>query len=343
MKSITVVGIDIAKNVFHAVGLSKSGKVLIRRKLYRNNLSAFVKELGQGVTIAMESCGGSNYWGREFQALGNEVKLIAPQFVKPYVKSNKNDMADAEAIAEAASRPTMRFVPVKSVEQQDIQSLHRVRERLVKARTALTNEVRGLLAEYGIVLPKTISRFRRTYLECISDENNVLSSLCRETFRELYEEFVALDTRIDSYDKKITAIAKSHPECVRLMTIPGVGPITASAVIAAVGDMSTFKNSRAFAAWLGLVPRQVSTGGKTTLAGISKRGDGYIRKLLVHGARCRFIWLKDKDDRLSVWCRQLRERRGSNKATVALANKTARIIWAVLAREEDYKPFPLAA
>jgi transposase len=339
MREVSVLGIDLAKSVFHMVGMDRRGKVVVRKRLYRTKLLSFVSSLDDGVLIAMESCASSNYWGREFLNLGKEVRLIAPQFVKPYVKSNKNDMADAEAIAEAALRPTMRFVPVKSVEQQDIQSLHRARERLVKSRTALVNEIRGLLGEYGITLPQSVPKFRKNFIERLSAAGESLTSLSRETFNALYEELSDIETRVAFYDKKLQEVAKNHPECKRLQSIPGVGPLSATAIIASVGDMSCFENGRQFAASLGLVPRQSSTGGKSRLLGISKRGDGYIRKLLVHGARSSLRWLSGKTDRLSIWASAVKERRGANKAAVALANKNARIIWAVLTREEQYQVF----
>lgn len=343
MKEVSVLGVDIAKSVFHVVGMSSNGRVLLRKKVYRSNLLKYLSSFDTSTAVAMESCSSANHWGRELKSLGYKVLLLPPQFVKPYVKSNKNDLADAEAIAEASQRPTMRFVAVKSLEQQDIQSLHRARERLVKSRTALVNEIRGLLGEYGIVLPKSVSQFRKLFLERLSGAGEKLSSLCREMFSELYEEFVDLDKRLSFYDKKLQSIAKEHAECKRLQSIPGVGPLTATAIVSSVGDMSSFKNGRQFAAWLGLVPKQHSTGDKPRLLGISKRGNGYLRKLLVHGARTNLRWLGGKGDRLSVWASQLKERRGSNKAAVALANKNARIIWAVLSREREYETYALAA
>lgn len=340
MKEVIVLGIDLAKSVFHVAGMNCSGKVVLRKRVYRSDLLQFVSDLGSEVLIAMESCASSNFWGREFRKLGNEVRLMAPQFVKPYVKSNKNDVADAEAIAEAATRPTMRFVPIKSVEQQDLQSLHRIRERLVKSRTSLVNEARGLLGEYGITLPKSVAQFRKCFFERVFEGEIELTSLCRETFAQLYEELTELEKRISFYETKLNMIAKSHPESQRLQSIPGVGPLTATAILASVGDVSCFKSGREFAAWLGLVPRQSSTGGKPRLLGISKRGDVYLRKLLVHGARTTLRWVDAKNDRLSVWARELRERRGANRTAVALANKNARIVWSVLMREEGYKTFP---
>jgi transposase len=285
----------------------------------------------------MEACGGSNYWAREFQKLGHEVKLMSPQFVKPYVKSNKNDRADAEAICEAVSRPNMRFVAVKQVEQQDIQSLHRVRERLVKTRTALSNEIRGLLQEYGIVLPRKIGQLVSGLPLIIESSGSQLTSMSQELLRNLLEELNAINERVLGYDKKIKSIHDAHPVCKRLSKIPGVGPITATALIASVTDPSVFRNGRELAAWLGLVPKQNSSGGKEKLLGISKRGDVYIRKLLIHGARAALYWIDGKEDRRSVWARKIIEKRGMNRAAVALANKNARTIWVLMARGEEYR------
>ena len=288
------------------------------------------------VLIGIEACGGAHYWARRFREHGHEVKLMAPQFVKPYVKSNKNDRRDAEAIAEAVTRPTMRFVPIKDVEQQDIQALHRVRERLIGERTALVNEVHGLMHEYGIVLPKGVAKFRQAVVDKLESEKDKLTALSQEMFWKLVEEFAALEEQLAYYQEKLEALATTHPECQRLMTIPGIGPITATALVAAVGDVGVFKNGRQFAAWLGLVPKQHSTGGQTRLFGISKRGDSYLRKLLIHGARATLRWVRRKTDGRSQWMRGLLERRGWNRTAVAVANKNARIVWALLSRGGVY-------
>jgi transposase len=290
------------------------------------------------VLIGMEACGGAHYWARRFREHGHEVKLMAPQFVKPYIKSNKNDMRDAEGIGEAVTRPTMRFVPTKEVDQQDIQALHRVRERLIGARTALVNEIHGLLHEYGIVVPKGVSKFRQTVVGKLEVEKAKLTPLSQEMFGKLVEEFAVLDQQLVYYQEKLATVATTHPECQRLMTIPGIGPLTATALVAAISDASAFKNGRQFAAWLGLVPRQHTTGGKERLLGISKRGDTYLRKLLVHGARATIRWVGRKTDRRSQWIRQLLERRGNNRTAVAVANKNARIVWALLTSHQDYQP-----
>lgn len=269
MEKTTILGIDIAKQVFHIAGMNERGKVVFRKKLYRDELSEFIA-LHPVTTIGIEACAGAHHWGRTFSSFGHNVRLIAPRFVKPYVKSNKNDSADAEAICEAVSRENMRFVSIKSVEQQDWQAIHRIRERLVKSRTALANQIRAILAERGVILPKSITAIREQITQTLEVHHSALSSICLELIRELHEEFFQLDNRILSYEKKLESISKHHPECRRLQTIPGIGPITAVALISCAPDVSNFKNGRQFAASLGLVPRQYSTGGKNNLLGISK-------------------------------------------------------------------------
>jgi transposase len=338
----TVLGIDLAKRVFHLVGMDDAGNIVLRKRLTREALMPSIAQLPPMI-IGMEACGGAHYWARRFRAHGHTVKLIAPQFVKPYVKSHKNDPADAEAICEAVTRPTMRFVPVKEVEQQDLQSLHRARERVVKARTALVNEIRGLGMEYGLVFPQSVTKFRQTFLATLEAERDKLTPLSAELFGQLYDEFGALEKRLTYYNEKIEAIGAAHPVCQRLVTIPGIGPLTATALVAAVSDATHFKNGRQFAAWVGLVPRQHSTGGKARLLGISKRGDVYLRTLLVHGARATLRWIGLKTDRRSQWSRALIARRGKNKTAVALANKNARIAWVLLTTDQVYTPEQVAA
>jgi transposase len=334
-QNVCTVAIDLAKNIFHLVGTDTTGKIVWRKRLTRHALGPFLAQLPP-VTIGMEACGGAHYWARQLRHQGHEVKLMAPQFVKPYVKSNKNDMRDAEAIAEAVTRPTMRFVPIKDVAQHDIQALHRVRERLIGARTALINEVHGLMQEYGIVLPKGVAKFRQAVVEKLEAEKDKLTPLSQEMFGKLVEEFAALEKQLAYYQEKLEALATTHPESQRLMTIPGIGPITATALVAAVGDVGVFKNGRQFAAWLGLVPKQHSTGGQSLLLGISKRGDSYLRKLLIHGARATLRWVKLQTDSRSQWIRGLLARRGWNRTAVAVANKNARIVWALLSRGGVY-------
>ena len=336
VQTIRVLGIDIAKLVFHVVGMDDSGHVVLRKRIARSELLTFIANLPP-LRIGMEACGSAHYWARCFREHGHDVRLIAPQFVKAYVKSPKNDARDAEAICEAVTRPTMRFVPIKRVEQQDLQALHRIRERLITARTALVNEIRGLLNEYGIVLPQSLAKFRALIVDKLEADQAKLTALSTEVFWHLYDEFLAVEKRLAYYDEKLAAIGQAHPECQRLQTIPGIGPVTATALIAAIGDVTQFKNGRQLAAWLGLVPREHSTGGKPRLLGISKRGDVYLRKLLVHGARATLRWIDTKHDERSQWLKALIARRGKNRAAVALANKNARIVWALLAHNQEYR------
>lgn len=338
MKEISVLGIDLAKNIFQLHGADQSGAAVLKKKLNRSQLTLFMANLPQ-CKVAMEACGGAHFWGRKFQSMGHEVKLIAPQFVKPFVKSNKNDAHDAEAIAEAATRPNMRFVPIKSVSQQDVLCLHRVRERLVTGRTALVNEIRGLLHEYGIVIPQGISNLRSELPGIIEQDETSLSDQGRQLFTSLYEELCDSDEKIKIYDTQIEARSKASVDCQKIMKIPGVGPLTATAIVASVADANAFKNGRQMSAWLGLVPRQSSSGGKEKLLGISKRGDSYVRKLLIHGARAVLLRVKtsEADDHKTKWLQELIERRGFNKACVALANKNTRVIWKLLASDEAYR------
>jgi len=324
---VTVAGLDISKQVFQLHGVSAEGKVALRKRLRRSQMAAFMAQLPPCL-IGIEAGAGAHYWARVLQQSGHEVKLISPQYVKPYVKGNKNDSNDAEAICEAVSRPNMRFVAVKSVEQQDLQMLHRVRERCIKARTALANQIRGLLSEYGIVLPIGIHRLRQALPGLLDAE--ALTPLGREVFSQLYEQLVALDQQVKSCEQRITVWFKTNPTCQRLAQVEGSGPLTATAFVAAIANPAVFKNGRQVSAWLGLVPRQASTGGKTVLLGISKRGDCYLRSLLIHGARAVMRYAKQKDVERYRWVRQVMQRRGVNRATVALANKNARRLWALM-------------
>jgi transposase len=274
---------------------------------------------------------------RVLSRCGHHVRLIAPQFVKPYVKSNKNDANDAEAICEAVSRPHMRFVPGKSVEQQDIQSLHRVRSRLVSSRTGLANQIRGLLAEYGLVLPQHVSQLRRGLPLILEDATNELTSFSRRLFAHLYDELLSLEEKIGALDEQIESVFQASEPCQRVGAVEGIGPLTATALVAAISDGKAFKNGRQFAAWLGLVPRQHSSGGKPRLFGISKRGDTYLRTLLNHGARSVVSRASRKTDRRSLWIADKQRRLGTSKACVAVANKNARIVWSLIARQEVYR------
>ena len=333
---LKVLGIDLAKQSFQLHGVEEHGHVVLRKKLSRSQLRAFVANLPPCL-IGLEACGGAHYWVRELTKLGHAVRMIAPQFVKPYVKSNKNDAVDAEAICEAVQRPSMRFVPSKSIEQQDMQSLHRIRSQLVVRRTAQANQVRGLLLEYGLIIPVGINHVRKVLPSILEDADNALSGLFRELLNELYEELVHLDKRIQTLEQKLMTLSVNNEDCKRLLTIPGIGLLTATALIAAIADISVFKNGRELAAWLGLVPKQHSTGGKQTLLGISKRGDSYLRTLLIHGGRSVVRVAHKHQDKRNRWIGDIKQRRGENISNVAVANKNARIVWALLTRKENYK------
>lgn len=333
---ITTIGLDIAKTVFHFYAVNKMGRLVKKKQLRRKQVLAYLAKL-EPCLLAMEACGGAHYWARELKAMGHQVKLIAPQYVKPYVKGNKNDYNDAEAIAEAAQRPNMRFVPIKSVEQQDIQNFHRQRERIKKERTALVNQVRGLLAEYGVIINKGVKAVRVGLPDILEDAENGLTVLARELFIELLDELRALDERLEQCEQRIQSTNQDNDVCRRLDDILGIGPITASATYAAAGNGQDFTNGRHFSAWLGLVPGQHSTGGKPVLLGISKRGNRYLRTLFIHGARAVLLHSAKKSDRFSLWAQALLARRGHNKACVAVANKMARMAWVIMAKGETYR------
>jgi transposase len=336
MSEITTIGLDLAKQVFHLIGRNGHGKEVMRKRLRREQLGAYVANLPP-CRIGMEACAGAHYWGRRFEGLGHEVRLIAPQHVKAYVRGQKNDYNDARAIAEAVRVPDMRFVAIKRVEQQDVQALHRLREARVGERTALCNQLRGLLAEYGIVLPQGVSTLRKRLPELLEDAENGLSDFFRPLLAEGYRQLQELDAHIELYTHKLKEHARDHEAVQRLQTVPGFGPVVASVFHAFVGDGEAFGKGRDVSAALGLVPRQHSSGGKTVLLGISKRGDRYLRSLLVHGARAVVRQAERKDDRLSRWIQQLQATRGANKTAVALANKMARIGWAILRRRSVYR------
>ena len=333
---VKVLGIDLSKQSFQLHGVDENGQVVMKKSLTRNKLTAFMAKLAPCL-IGMEACGGANHWTREFEKMGHTVRMMAPQFVKPYVKSNKNDATDAEAICEAVQRPSMRFVPAKSLEQQDIQSIHRIRSQVVARRTALSNQIRGLLMEYGMVIPKGITYTRKAIPLILEDAGNGVTPLFRELLQELYEELLHLDERIVALENKLKSISQVNEDCQRLLTIPGVGLLSATAMIAAIGDIGAFKSGRELAAWLGLVPRQHSTGGKPTLLGISKRGDTYLRTLLIHGGRTVVRVAQKYTDLQNQWAHRLDKRRGKNIAAVAVANKNARIAWALLSRKDIYR------
>lgn len=329
--NITTLGIDLAKNIFQITGMNKYGKVVLTKRLGREKITAFIAQQPPCL-IGMEACGSSNYWARQFTRFGHEVRLMRPQYVKPYVKTNKNDFNDSQAICEAVTRPTMHFVPIKSIEQQDIQSLHRLRSRLVRNRTSITNQIRGLLLEYGVIIPQGIIYVRTRLVTILEDLQNELTSLMREILHELYDEFLAIDKSIRSFDDRIKCLCSESEVCRRLIKVPGIGHLTATALVAAVGDAKVFKNGRQMAAWLGIVPRQSSSGNKKLLLGISKRGDKYLRTLLIHGARAFVTRTKNQTE----WLKELIERKGKHKSYVAVANKNARILWALIAKGESY-------
>jgi len=344
MNKLSRVGIDLAKNVFQLHGVDRHGKAVWRRRLTRDKwLKVLLEKVEPGCKIGMEACAGAHHWARQLQAKGFTVKLIAPQFVKPYVKSNKNDANDAEAVCEAMSRPSMRFVAIKTVEQQDIQAAHRIRSELIGQRTAKANQLRGLVAEYGLVAPQQLTRLRAAVPDWLEDAENGLTSRFRGLLNGLWDDLKRLDHRIAELDREITLLAQNDPVAKRLQQLRGVGPMISTALVAAVGDAEQFANGRQMAASLGLTPKQHSSGGKDRLLGISKRGDAYLRSLLIHGARSVIRTAKTKDDRLSQWVTSLAARRHPNVAAAALANKTARIAWAMLKHGTDYQPDRIAA
>ncbi len=340
---ITTVGIDLAKNVFQVHGVDQRGKAVVRKRLRRKQVLIYFAQLPPCL-IGMEACAGAHYWARKLRAQGHTVKLMAPQFVKPYVKANKTDAADAEAICEAVSRPTMRFVPVKNTEQQAILSVHRARQGFVRARTAQANQIRGLLSEYGITLPQGISHVTHRVPGIIEDADNELPGLFRGLLQRLVAHLRELNHQVRELEEQIDTWHRANEASQKLAKIPGIGPLTASALSASIGDARSFKNGRELAAWLGLVPRQHSSGGKPLLLGISKRGDAYLRTLMIHGARSAVRVAANKSTPTDRWTSGILDRRHMNVASVARANKNARIVWALLAHGRDYNAgYELAA
>lgn len=333
---ISTIGIDLAKEFFQIHAVDHHGKVVQKKKLKRKEMTTYFANL-EPCLIGMEACGSSHYWARKLQSMGHTVKLMAPQFVKPYVKSNKNDAADAEAICEAVTRPTMRFVGIKNAHQQSMLCLHRARRLLVADRTAQANQVRGLLAEFGIVAPKGIRTLKDQIPFILEDGENELTPQMRELISMMSDRINELDQRVDDLELKIKQSNQQNEMIAELQKIPGIGPLTASALVATIGDFKEFKNGRELAAFLGVVPRQHSSGGKQNLLGISKRGDGYLRTLLIHGARAVIRVAEIKQDK-NAWLVNLIGRRNKNIAAVALANKNIRIIWAMMTRGEKFTP-----
>ena len=331
MKEITTVGVDLAKSVFTVHGVDAAGRTVLRKTVRREKLMELMVALPPCL-IGMEACGGAHDWARKFEAHGRRVGIMMARFVAPYRKSSKNDGNDAEAICEAVARPNMRFVPVKSAEQQAILSLHRVRQGFIEQRTATINRIRGLLAEFGIVLPQRAEQVRRAAV-VVAEE---LPILAREAVADLRAHLSYLDQRIAQYERQLIELARQREAAVRIQRLPGVGPLTASAITASISDGHEFANGRQFAAWLGLVPRQYSTGGKARMGRITKRGDAYLRTLLMLGARAVLQTATHKTDRLSRWAMALRARRGYHRAIIAVAAKNARIIWALLANNREF-------
>ena len=340
MKIVTI-GIDLGKNVCSVAGLDASGAVVLRRRMKRESVLPFTAQLEQ-CTVAMEACCGAHHLGRQIAAQGHAVRLMSAEYVRPYVKAQKNDERDAEAIAEAATRPTMRFVEIKSEAQLEVQSLHRVRGRLVAERTAVINQLRALLLERGITVPQGRRKVERLLPEILADERNGLAPRLRQLIADMREEWRGIDRRIAEFDHELAERARAEATTRRLMTIPGIGVLTATALVAAVGDARTFTRGRDLAAWLGLVPRQATTGGKPKLLGISKRGNAYLRTLLIHGARTALPGLAKSETPLGRWLKGLLERVHRNVAIVALANKLSRIAWAVLAHDRQYVAIQVA-
>jgi len=333
------IGIDLAKSIFQLHGVDDHGQAVFKRRLSREKwLRVFCESVRPGCEVGIEACGGSHYWARQLQARGFVVKIIAPQFVTPYVKSNKNDANDAEAICEAMSRPNMRFVKPKTVVQQDIQAVHRIRSELMAHRTAKANQIRGLVTEYGLVAPQGLASLRVAIPCWLEDAENGSTTLFRYLLHGLWKDLQHLDQRIAAMDVEVERIAKSDPVAQRLQQLRGVGPLIATALVASVGNGEQFSQGRQMAAALGLTPRQHRSGGNDRLLGISKRGDPYLRSILIHGARSTVAHAKNKEDRLSLWMTGLAQRRHPNVAAVALANKTVRMAWAMMRNESDYDP-----
>ena len=333
---ITTIGIDLAKTVFQVHGVDERGKEVLRRQLKRKDVVAYFANV-EPCVIGMEACGSAHYWARKLSELGHTVRLMAPQFVKAYVKTNKSDRNDAEAICEAVARPNMRFVPVKTAEQQAVLGLHRSRQGFVKARTAQANQIRGLLAEFGIVIPQGIGHIAKRLPEILEDGENALPGMMRQLIERLGENLKDMDKQVGELERQIKLWHRENEQSRKLEAIAGIGPITASAFVATVGDAKSFKNARQVPAWLGLVPRHEGTGGKVLMGRISKRGDVYLRTMLIHGARAVIRQFERKPDQADGWLKKLLARRNKNIAAVALAARNARIAWTLLAHERSYE------
>jgi transposase len=333
---ITTIGIDLAKTLFQVHGVDRHGKAVLRKQLKRKDVVSFFANL-EPCLIGMEACGSAHYWARKLLELGHMVRLMAPQFVKPYVKTNKSDRNDAEAICEAVGRPNMRFVPVKTAPMQAVLALHRARQGFVKARTAQANQMRGLLAEFGIVIAKGIGHIAKQLPEILEDGENALPGMMRELLQRLGANLQDLDRQVGELERQIKLWHRENEPSCKLEAIAGIGPLTASALVATLGDAKSFKNARQVPAWLGMVPRHEGTGGNVKMGAISKRGDVYLRTLLIHGARAVIAHIERKPDYANQWLPKLLARRNKNIAAVALAAKNARIAWALLAHERSYQ------
>jgi len=332
---VTTIGLDIAKNVFQVHGIDAHGKVVLRKRLARAKVLEFFANLPPCL-IGLETGGGAHHWSRELRALGHDARLMPPQYVRAYVKTNKHDAADAEACCEAVQRPGMRFVPVKSEEQQALLILHRVRDQLIGQRTATINALRGHLTEFGIVAARRAAGVRQL-LAVLGEVDNRIPPLAREMLQMLATQLRELEAKVAGLDRRLVALARTDPVCHALSKVPGVGPVIATAFAATVPDATAFRSGRYFAAWLGLVPRQHASGGKARQLGLSKRGDGYLRRQLIHGARA-LVWrTPGREGKLRLWISGLRQRRPFNVVVAAVANKLARILWAMLARGEAYR------
>ncbi len=339
---IASVGIDLGKTTFHLVGLDAHGKMVAKLKFSRKQLLAYTANLSSAL-IGVEACSGAHFLGAALRDQGHDVRLIPAQFVKPFLRSNKNDFLDAEAIAEAVARQNMRFVPIKTEDQLDLQALHRVRDRLVHRRTGLINQIRGFLLERGITFAQGPAKLRQQMPLLIEDAEQNLTPRMRNLLEHLWEEWKSLNEEVERVSDEIEAIADGDAACQRLRQIPGVGPLVATATVAAIGNGGAFRKGREFAAWLGLIPRQHSTGGKPRLLGISKRGSIYLRRMFIHGARAMLLRVKYDTGRLGKWAHELEKRVPRNKAVVAVANKLARIAWAVLSSGNEYRNAVIAA
>ena len=335
--NIKRLGIDLAKNSFSLCGTDEDGHIVLEKTVKRKELLPFLSQLPVCV-VGMEAGSGAHHWARELEKLGHTPRIMAPKFVSPYRRQGKNDRNDARAICEAVGRPGMNFVPHKDLSQQAILCVHRLRSSYVADHTKLANQLRGLIAEFGVVIPKGVSHLRQHFAAIRQQHEEAVPALAWDELGDLYQRFLALHQTILSYDRKVNAFVREDVRCQRLMQLNGVGPMTASAIVATVGDARVFKNGRQFAAWLGLTPRQHTTGGKPRLGRISKQGDTYLRTLLIHGARNELMYTAKRTDSKSQWAEHLKQSKSWNKAAVALANKHARLIWAVLTKGDDFIP-----